>query len=176
MARVTNQKPDAAGRRVKKSGEPPMASYAEKNITPTMQAFCEWIEEQTGYKPDPMSVQLSGVLRSTFQKSDFNQNRLAERKAEKERIAQEIADRKAARAEAKAERAAARAAKAAEPKPEKKTATVSKASAKAAPAKKASAAPKAAPAKRTAAPAKKSTVPTATRRRAAKPAGDDADF
>lgn len=176
MARVTNQKPDAAGRRVKKAGEPPLASYAEKNITPTMESFVEWIEQQTGYKPDPMSVQLSGVLRSSFQKSQFNQDRLAARKAEKERLAQEVADRKAERAQAKEERAAARAAKAAEPKVAKATtakapAKTSTASTKAAP----KATAKAAPARAT---AKKAAVaPTAARRRPAKPAaGDDSDF
>ena len=48
--KTTNAKTDAAGRRVTKKGEPKLASYAEKTITPVMQDFADFITEETGYK------------------------------------------------------------------------------------------------------------------------------
>lgn len=170
-------KTDAAGRRVKTKGEPPLAAYADKDITPVMSVYAAWLEEQTGYKVDPLSVQLSGVLRSTFQKSDVNQKRIADRAAEIERENEERETRRKEREERKAAREAAAAEKAAAPKATK--AAPAKASTKAAPAAKA-APTKSAPApKRTAATKATAAKPTASRRRpAAKPAagGAESDF
>jgi sRNA-binding protein len=87
--------------------------------------YAQWIEEQTGYKADPMSVYLGSQLRGTFQKGDANQARIAQ--AAKDRAAREDA-----KAKAKAAREAAAAAKAAEPKTDK---PVAKAAPKAAPKK-----------------------------------------
>ena len=176
--KTTNAKTDVAGRRVKKAGEPKLASYADKTITPVMQDFSDWIEQETGYKVDPMSVQLGSALRGIFQKSDFNQERIArraeERAAEEQAKLDRAAEREEARAakeQAKAERAAAKAAAPA------KTATKApvKASAKTpakAPAKTAAAKPAA---KASAKPTAKVT-PLASRRRPAKPTTDDTDF
>lgn len=85
----------------------PQANRTTKAITPVMQDFLAYIEQQTGYKADPMSVQLGGLLRGEFQKSEGNQKRIA---AQSEAVAKANAER--------AERAAARAAKA-EPAPTK---------------------------------------------------------
>jgi hypothetical protein len=82
--------------------QPAQAHRATQPITPVMQELVKYIEAQTGYKADPMSVQLSGLLRGEFQKSPGNQARLA---AQTERVAAE----KAARAE--------RASKIAKPQP-----------------------------------------------------------
>jgi hypothetical protein len=56
----------------------PRAAHAAKPITPLMAEYAAWLKAETGYEVDPMSVQLSGVLRGTFQKSADNQKRLAE--------------------------------------------------------------------------------------------------
>lgn len=171
--KTTNAKQDAAGRRVKKAGEPPLANYADKKITPVMEDFVSYIEEQTGYKVDPLSVQLSGVLRGRFQKSDFNQSRIAERKQaivdEAEARAQRAEERAAAKEEREAARAARVEAKANAPKVEKKAAA--KPVAKAAAAKPAA---KAAPAKPVAKAGAKVTPLASRRRPAAK--GVDTDF
>jgi len=75
----------------------PRASYAEKPITPLMAEYIAWLKTETGYDVDPMSVQLSGVLRGTFQKSDGNQKRLAASAARKAQESKARAERKAAK-------------------------------------------------------------------------------
>ena len=92
----------------KKTTTAHQASLATKPITPVMEAYVAWIKEQTGYDVDPMSVQLSGILRGAFQKSPGNQARIAEANA-----------RVAAEKVARAQRAAARAEKVTEPEPAK---------------------------------------------------------
>jgi hypothetical protein len=172
-------KTDVAGRRVAKKGEPIHAVYTEKAIPPVIQDFVEYIKETTGYDVDPRAVYMASALRGPFQKSEGNQKRMADRKAEIEREAAEREERRAARAEAKAAREAGRAekaaAKAAEPKAEKAPAkTTTKAAATKAPATKA--APARAAATKTAATAK--ATPATGRRRPARPTakGADADF
>lgn len=87
---------------------PPRAHYAEKEITLVMETFVAYIEAQTGYKADPRSVQLSGVLRGAFQKSEGNQRRLADQKAATQARAERAAARAAtANAETKARSAGA---------------------------------------------------------------------
>ena len=44
--------------------------YAKKEITPTMEAFAEWLTKETGYKVDARTVALAGSLRNDFQASD----------------------------------------------------------------------------------------------------------
>jgi hypothetical protein len=68
---------------------PTLAHYADKAITPVMVDFIAFIESETGYKVDPMSVQLGSLLRGTFQKSEGNQKRIAE--AAQKRAAEETA-------------------------------------------------------------------------------------
>jgi nucleoid-associated protein YgaU len=46
-------------------------AYAAKDITPTMVAFHEWLQNETGLELDLRSVALAGSLRMDFQKSDF---------------------------------------------------------------------------------------------------------
>ncbi|MFM9920596.1 hypothetical protein [Lacisediminihabitans sp. H27-G8] len=86
----------------------PRAAHAAKPISPLMSEYIAWLKAETGYDVDPMSVQLSGVLRGTFQKSAGNQKRIAA-----------IATRKAAAEKTRAERkaAAAQVEKAAPAKP-----------------------------------------------------------
>lgn len=163
----TSAKTDAAGRRVAKKGEPALASYVEKDITPVMKNYTEWLEQETGYPVDERTVQLAGVLRSRFQKSDFNQERITSRAEEREQEAAAREERRIAREQAKAERDAARAAKAAEPKAEKKV-VEKKVAAK--PAAKTAAAKPAA--KKTAPATKTAAAKPATRRRPAKPAAE----
>jgi hypothetical protein len=86
----------------------PHDAYASKPISPLMAEYVEWLKIETGYDVDPLSVQLSGVLRGTFQKSPQHQARLA---AAAERLAAEEMNR--------AERKAVREAKAIAPKVEK---------------------------------------------------------
>jgi hypothetical protein len=165
-------KTDVAGRRVKKAGEPALASYADKDITPVMTEYIQWLTEQTGYEVDPLSVQLSGVLRGRFQKSDVNQARLAARAEEIEQEKLDRIKRAEDRVASKEQKAAARAAKAAEPKAEKPAPATKTAKAKAAPAAKAAPVKKAASAKAAAKPA-----PVARRRPAASAKGGaQADF
>ena len=163
---------DKLGRRVAKKGEPAHANYAEKAIPTRLQEYVEWLERETGYKVDPRSVYLGSALRGTFQKSDENQERIANR-------AQEIIDQKVAREQAKIDRAAAKEQRAAE-RAEK--AAAREEAKKAAAAEKAAAPAKAPAAKK--APAKTATkkapakAATPARRRPARPAakGDQADF
>lgn len=184
-AKGTNTQ-DAAGRRVAKKGEPKFANYAGKNVPTRIQEYAEWLEKETGYEVDLRSVYLGSALRGTFQKSDENQGRIANR-------AQEIVEQAAAREQAKIDRAAAkeqREIERAEKAEARKVAAAEKAAAdkvkkaEAAEAKKAAAAakaaaPKAAPAKK--APAKTAAKPAAkaapARRRPARPAKEtDGDF
>jgi hypothetical protein len=85
---------------------PALARYAEKAISPVTASFIEFIENETGYTPDPLSVSIALDIHGLFQKSPANQKRTAD-----------AAARRAAEATARAERKAAREAKAAEPKP-----------------------------------------------------------
>lgn len=76
---------------------PTLAHRVPTEVTPVILAYAAWLEQQTGYKVDPMSVYLGSQLRSNFQKSEGNQKRIADRAAEIER-------ERAARAASKAER------------------------------------------------------------------------
>ncbi|WP_104195225.1 hypothetical protein [Cryobacterium sp. M25] len=119
---------------------PALANYAAKEVTPVIAAYAAWLEEQTGYKVDPLSVYLSSALRGAFQKSEGNQARIATRAAELEAETKA----KAARGLAAAEAAYA---KATAPKPEPKAKAV----------------PKEAPVRATAAkPATRKAAPTKT--------------
>lgn len=138
----TNAKQDAAGRRVAKKGEPALALYADKVVTPVIEDFSEWLTAQTGYEVDPMSVFLGSALRSTFQKSEQNQERIAASAQAKLDAIAAREERAEAREAARAEKEAAKAAKAAEPKaPKAAPAKKAPAAAAKAPAKKAAAAP-----------------------------------
>ena len=48
----------------------PRAEYADKAITPTMQAYAAWLTEQTGYPVDPRSVFIGSALRVAFQQGN----------------------------------------------------------------------------------------------------------
>ena len=89
----------------------PRTAQAAKPISPLMSEYIAWLKAETGYDVDPMSVQLSGVLRGTFQKSAGNQARIAA-----------IATRKVADEKPRAERKAV-AAKVEKVVPVKKAAT-----------------------------------------------------
>lgn len=157
---------DAAGRRVKKVGEPVHGRYADQEFTEMQEFYAEWLTEKTGYEVDVRSTVIASLLRSEFQKSPENQERMAKNAARREAEAEEREERRIARAEKKAEREAAKAEREAAPKPAKKT-----------PAKKADPKAKAAPAKKTptakAKPAAKTPAKAAPRRRPAKPDAED---
>jgi len=82
---------------------PALAQYAAKPISPVTASFIEFIENETGYVPDPQSVALALDIHRLFQSSPGNKKRIAAAKA-----------KSAAEAAARAERKAAREAKAAE--------------------------------------------------------------
>lgn len=106
---------DAAGRRIAKKGEPKLARYLEKEVTPVIEDFADFLEKQTGMtlnKRDRQVLFIGSALRGTFQKSPENQARIAQRKEE---IAAELEDRQA-RHDARVAKKAARAEKASEPK------------------------------------------------------------
>lgn len=159
-------KTDVAGRRIKTKGEPALANYADKDIPAVINDFVEFLKAETGVDVDPRSIYLGSALRGTFQKSEGNQKRLADRAVA---IEQEKADRIVAREERAANKLAREAAR-----KEKAAAAAEDAKAAAATAKLEKAAPKA-PAKKTgtskATPAKKAAAPAApARRRAARAA------
>ncbi|GGR28877.1 hypothetical protein ACFOE1_05210 [Agromyces mediolanus] len=77
--------------------KPELAAYAEKDITPVMREYIAWLEKETGYKVDPISVQLSSMLRPAFQKSPGNQKRMADAKAARVTAAQAKVERRAER-------------------------------------------------------------------------------
>ena len=52
----------------------PQAHRASQAITPVMQQFIKYIEAETGYTVDPMSVQLGSLMRAEFQKSPARQS------------------------------------------------------------------------------------------------------
>ncbi len=52
---------------IKKTNTAPLAAQAAKDVTPTMTTFSDWLTAQTGYKVDPMSVQLGSALRGVWQ-------------------------------------------------------------------------------------------------------------
>ena len=135
---------------------PPLAHLLDKEITPTMDRYAQWLTEQTGYEVDPRSVQLSGSQRGLFQKSELNQGALDARRKEREEAAQAREARKTERAEA----AAAKAANKATATEEKKATTAKPTKAKPTTAK---------PAAKTAA----KPGPTTTRRR---PAAKKSEF
>jgi hypothetical protein len=169
--KTTNAKVGPAGRRVATKGEPQFASYAEKTITPVMEDFAEWLTAQTGYKVDPLSVQLGSALRGTFQKSEFNQNRIATRAEEREAEAQAKLDRAAEREEKRAAKEQARAeraeAKASAPAKSTKAPAKGAATAKA---------KTAAASKKPAAKPSAKVTPLASRRRPASTASKQTDF
>lgn len=61
----------------------PRAAQAAKPISPLMAEYVSWLKAETGYDVDPISVQLSGVLRGAFQKDAPNQARIAEAAAKR---------------------------------------------------------------------------------------------
>ena len=85
-----------------------LKKYATATITPTMEAFAEWLQKETGYAVDPRTVALAGSLRSDFQKSEAwksdSRNYLANVEARREQKAKDAL----ARAEASAAKAAER--------------------------------------------------------------------
>ncbi len=85
-----------ARKTTKTTPAPRFAHYAEKEATPTMQAYAEWLTRETGYAVDVQSVVLASWLRGEFQKSAENQTRWEQSKAQK---AEEAEARKARAAE-----------------------------------------------------------------------------
>lgn len=57
----------------KKSTTAPRAAYAEKPVTPLINAYCDWLEREVGIKLDAdarRAVYLGSALRTEFQKSN----------------------------------------------------------------------------------------------------------
>lgn len=90
----------------------PLARYADVEASPVIKAYCDWIEQETGRRPDAWSVYVGSQLRGTFQKTPANQKRIADE-------AKARAAREADKAKARAEREAQAAKKAAEVKEDK---------------------------------------------------------
>jgi hypothetical protein len=85
--------------------------YAAKAISPTMEAFAEWLRAETGVEVDLRSVALAGSLRGDFQQSESwksdPRNPANQREANREARAAE----RIAKAQEAAKKAAERAAK-----------------------------------------------------------------
>jgi hypothetical protein len=145
---TTATKKTAAKKTAKKTASrsaPPRASMIEKEPTQLHQDFADWLEAETGYKPDIKSVQLATVLRMDFQRSDRNQQSLESRRQAKIQAEQDREKRRQDRAAKKS-----------------------------APAKKTASKKAAAPAKKASAPAKKTAAKKApARRRATRPSSDE---
>ncbi|MGN7187258.1 hypothetical protein [Microbacterium enclense] len=101
-------------RKTTPTAAPQFARYAEKEATPTMQAYAEWLTRETGYAVDVKSVLLASWLRGEFQKSEDNQARITSAKTRKAEEAEARAARRAEREAKAAERAAKQAAREAE--------------------------------------------------------------
>lgn len=86
---------------------PALARYADVEASALIASYCDWIEEQTGRRPDPWSVYVGSQLRGKFQKSEGNQKRLAEQAARLAEEAKAKAARKAEREKAAQAKAAA---------------------------------------------------------------------
>ena len=86
--------------------------YATKDITPTMEAFAEWLRAETGYEVDARTVALAGSLRSDFQSSEFWKADARNYKANVEANREAKAQARVEAAKKAAERAAERVAKA----------------------------------------------------------------
>lgn len=57
----------------KKSTTAPRAAYAEKPVTPLINAYCDWLEREVGIKLDAdarRAVYLGSALRTEFQKAN----------------------------------------------------------------------------------------------------------
>lgn len=79
-----------------KNAKKTFAERAATEPTELHKRFAEWIEKETGVKPDLKTVQLAVALRMDFQRSDNNQSSLAERKAAAaKKEADRVAKRKA---------------------------------------------------------------------------------
>ena len=94
------------------------AAKAKAPITPTMEAFGDWLREVTGVDVDSRSVALAGSLRMDFQASDWwkadSRNYLANVEASREAKAKERAEKAAESARKAIARANAAKAKAVE--------------------------------------------------------------
>lgn len=99
-----------ARKTTKTTPAPRFAHYAEKEATPTMQAYAEWLTRETGYAVDVQTVVLASWLRGEFQKSEENQTRIADAASAREQAKADRAQRKAEREQAAKERAAKKAA------------------------------------------------------------------
>jgi hypothetical protein len=88
---------------------PPHATYAEKPVTELMEEYAAWLTAETGYAVDPRSVYLASALRGTFQKSEHNQQRIADAATAREQAKKDREQRKVEREAATKERAAKKA-------------------------------------------------------------------
>ncbi|MFH9575712.1 hypothetical protein ACH4MG_34920 [Streptomyces sp. NPDC017454] len=75
------------------------ADRAQSEPTELHKNFAQWIEEQTGIKPDLKTVQIVCSMRMDFQRSEENQKHLKDRKAAAEAKRKKQAAEKKARLE-----------------------------------------------------------------------------
>lgn len=98
-------------RKTSKTAQAPQhAAYADKPVTELMEEYAAWLTAETGYKVDPRSVYLASALRGTFQKSEYNQARIANAATAREQAKKDREQRKQEREAAAKERAAKKAA------------------------------------------------------------------
>jgi hypothetical protein len=124
-------------------------AIAEREPNDLHKAFVKWVDDQIGEEIDARAVQLAWGLRVPFRRSEFYQQTIV---AERQRVKDEKAARKAAKAEKAAEGTGGEAEKPAKGKGKGKGKTAQEAVAEATPEPAAKAAPaKETPAKKTAA-------------------------
>jgi hypothetical protein len=85
--------------------------YATRAITPTMEAFAEWLTKETGYKVDARTVALAGSLRADFQSSNWWKGHPSNYKANVEANREARAQERIAKAQESARKAQERATK-----------------------------------------------------------------
>ena len=84
-------------------------AMATKEITPTMEAFAEWLTKETGYAVDARTVALAGSLRNDFQASESWKSDPRNPVLSREANAEAKANERAAKAKDAADKAIARA-------------------------------------------------------------------
>lgn len=99
----------------KTSAKKTFAERAQAEPTELQKRFADWIEEQTGVKPDLKSVQLACALRMDFQHSDENQEALQAKKRKAAEDKKKAAERKRAKLEAELAKLKGETAEASEP-------------------------------------------------------------
>lgn len=96
MPKATKTKATKATKaQAKSNSDSELQGVLDKEPTALQKAYAEWLEETTGYKPDLRTLYLTIALRTTFRKSEENQEFKASRAEAREQAKAEREARKA---------------------------------------------------------------------------------